>query len=82
MQPGTALSPPTEEHLIPYLVVQVSMAQFAHLSHKDRILVRSVLSQINGVRSVAEIRARLPLSRIIVNQMLDFLTQQSIIRFH
>ena len=73
--------PPSGEHLIPFLVMQVSTVQLAHLTHKERILVKSVLSQINGVRSVAEIRARLPLSRTVVNQIFDFLTQQSIIRF-
>ncbi len=82
VQPDTTTSPPSEEHLIPSLVGQVSAEQLARLSHKERILVKSVLSQINGVRSVAEIRARLPLSRAVVNQILDFLTRQSIIRFH
>ena len=80
-QREATLPPPSEEHLVPFLVVPIGTVQLAHLTHKERILVKSVLSQINGVRSVAEIRARLPLSRAVINQILDFLTRQSIIRF-
>ena len=77
------VQPPGEERLVPSLAVrEVSVEQLAQLSHKQRILTRSVLSQINGVRSVAEIRARLRLSKTVVDSILDFLTQQAIIRFH
>ena len=79
----TEMQPPSEELLIPSLVVrEVSAAHLASLSHKERILTRSVLSQINGVRSVAEIRVRLRLSKPVVDSTLDFLIQQAIIRFH
>lgn len=80
-QPRKALQTSIREHLVPYQIVQVNMTQFADLSHKDRILVRSILLQINGERSVAEIRERLHLSRTIVDQILDSLAQQAIIRF-
>lgn len=74
--------PPSEAELIPYLVIEVGIEQLAQFSHKDRILVRTVLAQINGTRSIAEIRARLTLSRNVVNQVLDVLSQRSFIRFY
>ncbi len=74
--------PTSEEKLIPYLVIDVRIEQLAQFSHKDRILVRTVLAQINGVRSVAEIRARLTLSPTVVSQILDILAQRAFIRFY
>ena len=74
--------PTSEDELIPYLVIAVGVEQLALFSHKDRMLVRTVLAQINGVRSVAEIRARLTLSPTVVSRVLDVLAQRTFIRFY
>ncbi len=79
-------TPPTpsgvvaRDTLVPYFVVQINVDLFANWSRKDRILMRTVIAQINGVRTIAEIRACLSLSPTVVDQALDMLLRARFIR--
>ncbi len=83
MQTGTSPSfapPSNEELLVPYHVAPVSTTQFNALQRKDRMLVQMVLVQIDGSRSVTEIKAQLALPADAVERALAILIQGEIIR--
>lgn len=77
-------SPPAaypDELLIPYQVATVDRSFLSTLPRKDRILVQTVLAQINGIRRVVDIDAQLSFSTSTLYQVINLLFQKGIIRF-
>ena len=71
----------SDEQFIPYLITQNAIELLSNWPHKERLLARTILLQINGTRNIVDIRAQLTLSPGIINQTLNQLFQRGIIRF-
>ncbi len=76
----SSVSPSSEDLLIPYQIAQMSAALFNTLPRKDRMLVQMVLIQIDGSRSIAEIKAQVTLPVDAVERATTILFQSGIVR--
>jgi hypothetical protein len=74
-------NPSSDNEIIPYIVMQDASTRISSWPQQERILANAVLLQIDGRRSIAEIRTLLPLGATRMEQTFRQLAQQGIVRF-
>jgi hypothetical protein len=79
--PTPTSNPASDEEIIPYLLTLDAMAQLQSWSHKERLLARTVLLHVDGIRSIVDIRVLLSFSPASVEQTFTLLYQRGIIGF-
>ncbi len=79
--PTSTSNPASDEEIIPYLLAPNAMEQLQSWSLKERLLARTMLLHIDGIRSIVDIRALLSFSPASVEQTFTLLYQRGIIGF-
>jgi hypothetical protein len=79
--PVPVSNPSSDNEIIPYVILQDASTRISSWPQQERILANAVLLQIDGRRSIAEIRTLLPLAPTRMEQTFRLLNQQGIVRF-
>ncbi len=79
--PIPAPSPASDEEIIPYLLTPNAMEQLQSWTPKERLLARTLLLHVDGIRSIVDIRAHLSFSPASIEQTFTLLYQRGIIGF-